>query len=130
MKTIPAAYVHQTRHVPYADAIVDGYKVIETRSRNVLKDFVGERILIIRTQSGKPSEIIGSVTITSSQFCPASDFPGYFNQHCVPPGSRYDCHGRGKWMYFLDDAVKFDAPIPVSSVTIAHKTRSYAIVEM
>ena len=41
MIPMPAIYVHETKQTPYASWIVRGDKVIETRTRNVLKKFVG-----------------------------------------------------------------------------------------
>lgn len=127
--TIPAIYIHSTACVPYAEAIAEGYKTIETRNRDTLGRFVGQRVLVIRTRNHKPAEIIGSVSITGKSFCRKEDFQDLFDQHLVQPGSRYDAAKRGKWCYSLADAHKQE-PVRLSDMTVTSKTRSYAIVEI
>ena len=126
---IPAVYVHDTRSDPYAALIVSGRKTIETRSRDVLNHLVGSRVLIIRTTSTKPAEIVGAVTITRKTFCPASAFNAARRATLIPAGSAYDCHGAGKWFYHLTAPVQFSAPVPLRSVTVTHKTRSFALID-
>lgn len=124
-----AIYVHETRAIPYAHAIVQGYKPIETRTRDVLKAFVGQRVLIISTRSGHKSTVIGAVTITDKAFLSASALDDARNQTLIPPGSKFDCKGRGKWCYYLSEPETFNEPIPLDTLTIKSKTRSYAIIE-
>lgn len=127
--TVKVVFIHQTRHgVPYADACAAGHKTIETRSRNMLSALVGERVLIARTTSGKAPEIIGAVDIVSANFCAAADFGKYFDQHCVPPGSKYDCHGKGKWFYHLSNAEPCK-PYPLPANAIRHG-RSWCEIEI
>ena len=122
-------FIHDTRSVPYALAIAQGYKTIETRFRDVLGRFVGQRVNVIRTRSGRPAEVVGSVVITGKWFCRPEQFDEFSNRHCIPTGSRYDCHGRGKWCYDLSDPVALDHPVPLSSFRVSHKTRSFAIID-
>lgn len=116
-----AMYVHQLSRqgVPYADAIVQAYKSIETRSRNMLKALVGERVAVVRTVSGKVPVVVGYVTVVAASFCPATDFDKYFNQHLVPSGSVYDCRGKGKWFYHLANAETCE-PFQVPASAIKH----------
>lgn len=125
---IPAICVHETRATPYAWAICRGYKTIETRTRDVLGQFVGEKVLVICTQNNKPAAVIGSAVIAGKFFCKASAFPDLFTETLIPPGSKYDCHGKGKWCYTMTDAVLFSSPIPLSAYTIERKTRSWAML--
>lgn len=125
---VPAIYVRQSRSESYAEWIVTGRKTIETRSRDVLKRFVGLRVLIIRTGNGRPAEIIGSVRICGKTFCPASDFAMCRNETLIPPGSSYDCHGTGKWFYYLHDPVIWADPRPLSTFNVERKTRSFAMI--
>lgn len=124
-----AIYVHETRATPYASAIAGGFKPIETRTRDVLRRFIGERVLIIRTRDGHPADIIGSAVISGKRFCSASELDTMRDLTLIPPGSKYDCHGHGKWCYTMTDPVLFSAPVPLSAYNVTSKTRSYAIIE-
>lgn len=124
----PAIYVHETRATPYASAIAGGYKPIETRTRDVLKRFIGERVLIIRTRDGHPADIVGSAVISGKRFCSASELGTMRDLTLIPPGNKYDCHGNGKWCYTMTDPVMYSKPFPLSDTHITHKTRSYAII--
>lgn len=106
-------FIHDTRGVPYALAIAQGYKTIETRSRNMLAACVGETVSIIRTRSGHKPDIIGFVDITRAEFCPAFEFDKFRDQTLIPEGSKFDCHGKGKWFYHLANAEAFfSQPLP------------------
>jgi len=103
----------------YAWLIVNGYKEVETRRRNMLSALIGERVAVIRTKRGEKPSIIGYVTIVSSEFCPASEFNKYFGKHFVLPDSEYACDGKGKWFYWLDDAYAC-VPQPLPENAIRH----------
>lgn len=91
--------------IDYAAAIVEAYKAIETRTRDVLKKLVGERVAIVRTHKRKKPEVIGYVTIIKKTFAFKESFDALFDKHCVPAGSKYDCKpDGGKWLYWLADA--------------------------
>ena len=59
-------FVNENGCVPYAKAIVEGYKPIETRNRNMLAKCVGHNVAIIRTRRGKKPMIVGYATIYHS----------------------------------------------------------------
>lgn len=103
----------------YACYLAAGAKVIETRSKNMLSACVGERVAIIRTQKHKPPCVVGYATIVRASFCKAEDFDKFFDLHLVQPGSKYACHGKGKWFYHLADAEKCE-PYPLPSSAIRH----------
>lgn len=110
-------FVNEDGGVRYAHAIVGGYKTVETRNRNMLKDLVGERVAVIRTRRGKSPAVVGYVDIVRYEFCPVSLFEMYRDETLIPPGSRYDVSGRGKWFYRLENAEKCDAyPLPSDAV--------------
>lgn len=88
----------------YALYLASGSKVIETRSRNMLRDCVGERVAIVRTQKHRKPCVVGYATIVRASFCKAEDFGKFFDLHCVQPGSKYDCNGKGKWFYWMAKA--------------------------
>ena len=119
-------FVHETRAIPYATAIVKGYKTIETRTRNMLGKFVGQQVAVIRTSDNKPSEVIGFVRITGCKFCTAEELDGMRDNTLIPPGSKFDCHSKGKWCYELSKPRECP-PIPVSALPYLKKTRSYIV---
>lgn len=87
----------------YASFICDGTKTIETRSRDMLKKLVGERVAVINTGIWKRPRVIGYVTITGKWYCPDDKFDDYFYKHWVMAGDEFYTAGRGKWMYELTD---------------------------
>jgi len=95
-------FVNEDGRVPYAQAIVQGYKPIETRSKDMLRDLVGKRVAVIRTRRGKAPTVLGYVDILAKEFCPADQFDLYREQTLIPPMSEYDVNGKGKWMYHLE----------------------------
>lgn len=123
-----AIYVHETHATPYATAIASGIKPIETRTRDTLGRLVGVNVLIIRTRNGKPSDVIGSATISEKRFYSAFELDSMRSQTLILPGSKFDCHGRGKWGYTMTDPVLFSKPIPLSSFKILKQNRSLAIL--
>lgn len=128
MIPIPAIYVHDTKETPYALWIVKGEKPLETRSRNVLGKFVGERILVIRTRSGHPAEVIGEASMINSRFYTNAELDAMRNLTLIPKGSKYDCTGKGKWCYWLANVTEYEKPIPLSEYEVLSRNMSYAIV--
>ena len=117
-------FVNENGCVPYADAIVKGYKPIETRNRNMLAKCVGHRVAIIRTRRGKKPMIVGFATIYHSARMDSEWLNQFRNLTLIPEGSAYDCKPNGsKWCYFLSDACECD-PFPLPSYAIRHG-RSY-----
>ena len=110
-------FVNENGRVPYAQAIVQGYKPIETRSKDMLRDLVGERVAVIRTRRNSKPTIVGYVNIISKWFCPVEQFDAYREQTLIPVGSHYDANGKGKWFYGLANAARTDPyPLPVDAV--------------
>jgi hypothetical protein len=128
MYPIPAIYVHDTKETPYALWIVKGEKPLETRSRNVLGKFVGERILVIRTRSGHPAEVIGEASMINSRFYTNTELDAMRNLTLIPKGSKYDCTGKGKWCYWLANVTEYEKPVPLSEYEVLSRNMSYAIV--
>ena len=79
-----AIFVNENGCIPYAAAIVNGYKPIETRSRNMLSALVGERIAIVRTKRGKRPTIVGYANMTRYEFCPFCLFEMYRDLTLIP----------------------------------------------
>ena len=128
MIPIPAIYVHDTKETPYAMQIVRGDKRIETRTRNVLRKFVGERVLVIRTRSGHKAEVVGEVTITCAGWLEARTLDENRHLTLIPEGSKFDCTKGGKWCYWLKNPTDYAVPVPLSEYEIVTRNMSYAIV--
>ena len=88
----------------YAILLAMGAKVIETRSRNMLRACVGERVAIIRTMKHRPPMVVGYAKIVRVSFCEAERFQDFYSLHLVPPGSKYDANGKGKYFYWMAHA--------------------------
>ena len=114
--------VRNTKDKPFADLIVDGLKTMETRESNSLHSYVGERIAIVRTGMGK-AFAIGAVTITHYIWTDSeSIFNSYENMHMVEKGNPfYIKQGIGKYMYFLDNAVRYKTPVAVGRGIVARQ---------
>lgn len=117
-------FVNENGGVPYAQAIVQGYKNIETRSRNTLKNLVGKRVAIIRTKRNKKPTIVGYARIREATFHTPEALDYLRDLTCIPVGSKYDCHGKGKWCYIMTEAEQCE-PYELPSDAIRHG-RSYA----
>lgn len=101
-------FVNENGGVPYAHAITQGIKPWETRSRNMLRQIVGERVAIIRTRRGKAPTVLGYATISGAEFWTAAELDERRNLTLIPEGSAYDCKGRGKWCYHMENPVECD----------------------
>lgn len=105
--------------IRYADAIIKGYKVIETRNRDMLRSLVGKRVAIVRTKRGKLPMIVGYVDIVAKKFVSVEEFGDLFDMHLVPPGSYFDAKNKGKWCYYLENPEKCD-PFPLPTDAVRH----------
>lgn len=115
-----AIYVRDARAVKYAEAIAGAYKPLETRARDMLGKLVGERVAIIRTGAGKQPVVVGFATIASKRWVKAGkEWEDLQTLHLIPPGSKYDCHGKGKWCYLMTGAEPCK-PFPVPPSRINH----------
>ena len=111
-------FVNEKKHgVPYAIALVTGYKQAESRNKDMLSGLVGKRVAVIGTGDYDTPTIVGYVTISRKQFCSVEDFKRLYMYHLVPSGSEYDAKGRGKWLYWVEDPeVCRHRPLPASAV--------------
>ena len=116
-------FVNENGGVRYADAIVKGYKTIETRSRDMLKNIPQSRVAVVRTRRNSKPMVVGYVDIGIGYFCPADVFEQHRDKTLIPPGSMYDVRGRGKWFYDLWNAEEC-VPYPLPADAIRHG-RSY-----
>ena len=103
----------------FADAIVRGDKVIETRNRAMLDKLIGERVAVVRTKRGRKPEVIGTVFVKFAFHFGPKDFEIYREDTLIPVGSKYDCTEKGKWCYFLRDAAPCE-PFPLPADAVRH----------
>lgn len=106
VKAVFGIFVNSDGCVPYADAIVSGIKPIETRGKDVLWRLDGCRVAVVKTRRGKNPTIVGYVTINGRMFCESKYWESYRSATLIPKGSKYDCHGKGKWLYYLENPQK------------------------
>ena len=90
---------------PFVQDIMDYLKQYETRNRNTLGRFLGERILIAETGHGSPlvkciATIDEIISLTTKE-----DWDEYLEVTYVPVGSKYDWQQdtKKKWLYHLTD---------------------------
>lgn len=124
---VPAIYVRNTKEAKYADYIVGKLKPVETRTRDVLGHFVGQRVLVIRTEAGKKPMIIGSAFVKEKAFRTAEQLDYIRDLTMIPKGSEFDASQGGKWCYYLNDAVEYE-PFPLERLEVEKRTRSFAML--
>lgn len=107
--------------MPYADAIVDGMKLYETRDNDSLRPYVGQRVAIVRTGEGQ-AKAIGEVTIGEPILVDEARFRELQDQHLVPPGSSFDIEPGGqKYLYPMQDPVRYDAERDVGAGIVSRQ---------
>lgn len=114
-------FVNENGKVPYAKAICQRIKPVETRNKNMLSALVGERVAVIRTHSGKAPTVVGYVTIYRATHETQRVMNSNFMRKLtlIPEGSAYDSGAAGKWCYWLTDADECE-PFPLPETAIRH----------
>jgi len=108
-------------NLPYADLIVDGKKVYESRMTDSLRPYVNKSMSIIRTGQG-PAKAIGAVDIGEPLVVDAKTFRELQDKHLVPKGSMFDIGDDGqKYLYPLSNARRFDQELDVGQGIKARK---------
>ena len=108
-------------NLPYADLIVDGNKLYESRQSDSLRPYVNKSVSIVRTGSG-PAKAIGSVTIEEPMLVDAKTFREMQEKHLVPEGSEFDITPDGqKYLYPLSSPRRFDQEFDVGKGIKARK---------
>lgn len=88
---IPIVFIN-SRSVPFVSMIMEGKKIYETRSRNVLKMIFesGRRFMIAETGNGKPVvRCSARIRSVHTVYTPEA-WETFRTWHCVPSGSEYD----------------------------------------
>lgn len=120
----------------YATMIALGVKDIETRSQNVLRKLIGERVCIIKT-SKVGAYIIGEVTIDEVKpYNSLKSFNDDFKRHFVDETSEYypinysdEKRFVRRYGYILSDPVIYDFPIAIDYNPKRGDNRSYRVIE-
>ena len=112
-------FINEDGGIRYAEAIVKGYKSIETRRRNMLKQLIGDRVAVVRTRRGVSPMVIGYVDIVTACYHNAQWLDEHRDLTLIPPGSKHDAVGFSKWCYFLENAEPCD-PFPLPEGAVRH----------
>ena len=108
-------------NIPFADLIVDGQKLYESRQSDSLRPYVNKSMSIVRTGKG-PAKAIGSVEIGEPMIVDAKTFREMQDKHLVPEGSMFDIEAEGqKYLYPLSNSRRFDQELDVGHGIKARK---------
>ena len=108
----------------FADLIVDGHKVYETRNSNSLKPWEKQRVGIIRTGEGK-AMLIGYATLGRGFKVTQEEFSDLYDQHLVLKGSEFDSDENGKWIYPMKDVERIPEVQVLSKGIIARNLEDH-----
>ena len=113
---IPAIFIN-CKEFPFVDLILRLEKLCETRTRNTLGRFLGERVLLVETGHGKPM-VKGSAVIESIHECFTREaWETCRASACIEAGCSYDWQPdtKKKVLYYLTDVKPCDPfPLPDS----------------
>ena len=113
--------VRSEKNRSYADLIVDGLKVYETRSTNSLKPYIGKRVGIVRTGEGE-ALAIGECTIGHPIEIGSIEFDSLRHFHMVLRGSRFDIKPYGfKFLYPILNPIRYERPKNIGLGIIARQ---------
>lgn len=112
---IPIIFIN-SRSVPFVDMIMEGKKLYETRTRNVLKSAFeyGNRFLIAETGNGKPVVRCSATIEAMHTLYTEEAWNRYRNLHAVPAGSEFDWKPdtKKKVLYHLTDVQPVEPFVP------------------
>ena len=100
----PAIFINCSRF-PFVDEIMARLKQYETRSRNTLGRFLGDRVLLAETGSGAPHVRCSAVIDEVISVTTKEQWEKYLEATWVPVGSSYDWQPdtKIKWLYHFTD---------------------------
>ena len=104
---IPIIFIN-CDHAPFVDMIITRSKKYETRNRNTLGQFLGERVLIAETHHGRKPLVRCSAVIDEITECFTEEaWLPYIMDACISNGSKYDWqpNTKKKVLYRLKDVV-------------------------
>ena len=113
--------VRSDGNMDYADLIVDGEKKLETRNTDSLRPYVGKRVSIVKTGSGK-AYAIGVATVGEPIVADEEEFRKLEKEHLVPAGSKFDIQpGSSKFLYPMLNPKRYDRPREVGHGIVSRK---------
>ena len=114
---IPVVFINCAEQ-PYLNDILSGRKQYETRSRDMLAQLVGRRVLLAETGNGRPIVRASAIIRTKTAARSRLEWALFRSGHCVPEGSRYDWGpgARVKYLYRLIDVQPVSPFIPPEGV--------------
>ena len=107
---LPVVYINCRRN-PFCDYILNGFKLYETRTRNMLGCLIGKRCLFCETGTGKYPKTRFYATIDSViRIDSKEQFEQYRKECCIRTGSDYDWtpETKCKYLYHLSDIIGED----------------------
>lgn len=116
-----AVYIN-CRQVPFIDRILSGLKTDETRSRDMLRRLVGQRVYLAETGTGPVPMVRASAVIAFARVVSFSDIVA--RQAACIAGTPYDIRPDGTKVFYRLTDVQPVAPFPVPACRINHG-RSY-----
>lgn len=115
-KMIPAIFINCKRY-PFIWHIITGTKKYETRTRNTLGRFLGERVLLVETGHGKPIVRCSAVIDRIVEVHTEDAWLPYIMDADISNGSEYDWQPdtKKKVLYHLTDVHQVEPfPLPDS----------------
>lgn len=113
--------VRSDGNIDYADLIVDGEKKFETRNTDSLRPYVGKRVSIVKTGSGK-AYAIGVATLGEPIEADEEEFRKLEKEHLVPAGSKFDIQpGSTKFLYPMLNPKRYERPREVGHGIVSRK---------
>jgi len=107
---IPIIFVNCDRH-PFLDWFISGYKLDETRTRDMLHTLAGHRVLLAETSRKHPPIVRASAVIGSAREVRSlREWNILRSRHRIPEGSPYDWTPETKVKYLY----------PITGVVACH----------
>ena len=113
--------VDKKADLDYAEKLISGEKVYETRNSRSLDPYIGQRVGIAKTGDGK-AQAIGSVEIGEPIEVDEKTFRELQDKHLVPEGSAFDVpKGGKKYLYPVSNPERFESPKDVGRGIVSRK---------
>jgi hypothetical protein len=113
--------VDKKADLDYAEKLISGEKVYETRNSRSLDPYIGKRVGIAKTGDGK-AQAIGSVEIGEPIQVDEKTFRELQDKHLVPEGSAFDVpEGGNKYLYPVSNPERFETPKDVGRGIVSRK---------
>lgn len=113
--------VDKKADLDYAEKLISGEKVYETRNSRSLDPYIGQRVGIAKTGDGK-AQAIGSVEIGEPIEVDEKTFRELQDKHLVPAGSAFDVpEGGKKYLYPVSNPERFESPKDVGRGIVSRK---------